>query len=566
MAKERDTTKDKDVNAESDTSTKSRSNNNRKSSGRGNRGNGGRSGGKTHDSFKGGGASNPTVALTATQLITSANLGYGYPLGTSIDDAATLKGAVPASSLGVPSIAAYYVHPHIGRSRDASSKVNLAAHRLYTSFVYANGRSPAYDVPDAIMSPLAVGQAASFYHFAVRCYKTMNTFLTDNRSVPRALAKLQLIDYDDFKENLADFAHWLEDYRLMLKTLFLPGNLPIIDEWCSAYDDVYLDDAENPKAQMFLYVPEGFYRYDPTGSETGGRLVWVPYAVAQTAAPFYNVYTYAQFKTLGQSLLDVLVYDQDINKIQADIMLSYGPESVADVFPVALGEPLEFKTDAIVMATLHNAVSFGGLTQVGTTISQDANGCIIYDPHWDGNKQNCMPLIGAKFLDSPTSDVNPVLNLLMSRMIALAPVISRTADTIVTDPGYYFAVDSAAGSVHPSALGVFTISEIGIVKTVGNSSTPGDWSVNFLYNTPPMTDAGAIQWFNNFQGSFKLFPTFEKYKAMGSVALKSATSPAAFTLESIFGEIGYYTIVEESTIKQILDTYIFANLSAGLKG
>jgi hypothetical protein len=525
----------------------------------------GRSKGKTDDSFKGKQKTpGSAIALSATQLITSANIGYGYPLGLTIEDLATQKGTTAGTTLGIPSILAYYIHPHIGRSQDASSKVNLAAHRLYTSFVYANGRSPSYDVPDAVLAPLAVGQVASFYHFAARVYRTMNTFLTDNRSVPRALAKVQCVDYDDFKNHLSDFAHWLENYRFKLMTLFLPGNLPIIEEWCGAYDDVYLDEGANPKAQMYLFVPEGFFKYNEKTSSTGGFLKYTKFANWNTQSGEYDCYTYAAFTQYGDDLIDILVNSQDINKIQADIMLSYGPQSVAVTNGVSLGESLEFKTDGLVSATLHNATLFCGLEQVanGPTINIiQQNNQVIYTPAWQGRKTRILPILGAKFFDSPTAEVNPLLNATMARMTALAPV--QAGNINGSTPGYVFYVDEPDGCVVPSCLGVYTINDMVVAKSVAKS-TPGAWALWYPYNTPGDTANDIIAWYNNMLSVFKLHPIIERYGVMSTANLKAATSPAAFELQSLYGDVNYYTVLPEATAKQILDTYIFAQLSAGL--
>jgi len=526
--------------------------------------------GKTADTFKGKQKSTGSaVALSATQLITSANFGYGYPLGTSISDIASKKGVAAGKTLGMPSIAAYYVHPHIGRSDSSTSKVNLAAHRLYTSFVYANGRTPGYDVPDALLSPLAVGQCAAFYHHACRVYRTMNTFLTDNREIPQALAAVELIDYHDFEEHLADFMHWLEDYRLMLKTLFLPGNLPIIDEWCSVFDDVYLDDGYNPKAQLFLFVPEGFYKYNPTLTTEGGGLEYIPYAVWNTQVGQYSRYTFSAFKEYGDALIGALIYDQDVNKIQADIMLSYGPNSVAETNGVELGGALEFKLNGDVLSTLHNASVFSGLTQVTQqnkrNIIQNENGEIVYTPVWQGTKDKCLPIIGGKFFDSPTADVNPLWNAMLLRMAALAPNAVQTASGIFTTPGYYFENDVPDGYVHPSAVGVYTINDTAIVKGQGDVY-PYQWGIWYPYNSPGVTATSQSDWYNSMMPVFNMHPLYEKYATMSSATLKAARTTEPFTLDAILGEICYYTILDEATVRQILDTYIFAQLSAGLTG
>lgn len=510
------------------------------------------------------------LAATPVQMLTAANIPYGYWAGTPVDDIAGYKDSVMSTQFrSIPGIYKVLVEPHVGFSNSANSPINLAARILYTNYTATTGRVPSYDPGDTIVVAIACGQCLALYEFLKRIYRIAFSYSAENRFLPSALGAACGVDIADISRNLSDFASWLETFRLNLGTLMIPKQIPFIWEFASMFQDVYLDSPDTAKAQMYVYVPTAFWKYDNTTLSTGAMLTPVTFNTSTSVA---DLHTFGSLRAFAENLIAPLLYDTDAIKIMSDILQVYGAGSNLTPDPIVLGAAQEFKFDPAVLATLHNCTALTGSvssfkytdavmgekTLDSRCVYQNSDSTLIHTPQYIIPKVQAADILAARFFDMPIGTPTPVDNILASRLTCLA-----SSDEIT------WTASSSNATVAPTAFGTAICRGIARVDySFGSTGTnvvigaPGPTALELTALSSPIVLTLVAGYTKT-----SMFPLIGVYALEGSTSSWSAvTGPSNFNVLMPLGDFNNYTIIEQRQLEKMHSTHMLGqfNIQTGV--
>lgn len=275
----------------------------------------------------------------------------------------------------IPGIMTLRLLPSIGKSTDPYTPINVAARAIYDKVNYKNSRNFSYEAPDLMMYLCAVASAYSYHAYLSRIYGVLNTYSQTNRYIPDALVQAMGANPSSLRKQMADFRYFINYFARKVNTFVVPVGISFFEQAYWAYSNVYMD-ADSMKAQLYVYAPFAFWRYNETGTQYGGSLV--PYTISNawtTGASLDDLVSY------GNSILEPLFRSQDINNISTDVMKAFEsaiitlPDITSDFAVVPVYNPE-------VLTQIHNAYAVGNfaLTQGRGSVTQSPDdGTLRYE-------------------------------------------------------------------------------------------------------------------------------------------------------------------------------------------
>nr|AVX53603.1 putative capsid [Marmot picobirnavirus] len=258
----------------------------------------------------------------------AANLPFAKPVGTSTAVAgyAQLANAEAPTALNAtyytPGVMGIYFVPTIGVSKDFSSPINRSSIRFYTYLRSNQKASAAYDHQDVTMMEVALDSCYMFHGLMTKIYAILNQFTPVNEYYSRATVAACGADFEDIRANVQDFRSYINTFAYSLGQYALPRDITLFDRHRWMVEGQYTD-GESTKAQTYMFIPCGFWKYDNT-VETGSQCTWVDY-IGNAAMP--SSHTFEQLKALGDSLLNAVSGEEDFALISGDIYNFYGGDT-----------------------------------------------------------------------------------------------------------------------------------------------------------------------------------------------------------------------------------------------
>nr|AVX53667.1 putative capsid [Marmot picobirnavirus] len=243
-------------------------------------------------------------------LLDAANISFFNPSGT------VMQGLIPNAAI-VPGIMALNFIPTFGASQGALSPINVAARQLYADVRRANSGAVNYDPQDMIIYVGAMDSVFMTLVHLMRAYGVANVYSTTDRYMPDGLLKAARIDGTDLREHLADYRMQINVLVAKAQRLSVPAFFPIFKRHAWMCENIFLD-APSIKSQMYMFVPDLLYKYNPTINEQGGGLQAID-ATGFTKA--------SDWIAALNDMLEVLMTDDDIAIISGDMMKAYGTGS-----------------------------------------------------------------------------------------------------------------------------------------------------------------------------------------------------------------------------------------------
>lgn len=296
----------------------------------------------------------------------AASIPYSWSVGTSIDlhnprlDFQDNKG-----KFAIPGIQVLRTAPSVGYTLSANDPVNLAANATYSFVRHANSGHANYDAPDLMLYITAMTQVYSYINWLQRLYACATLYSQQNRYVPDALIKAQLVDPEDVRNNLANFRYGINVLINKAATFYVPATMPIYAREAFMYSNIYTEGL-SMKDQLYMYSPRAFWVYglDP---ETQAGYLW-------TADLIRGNWKVAELLSTGNALLDPLLYSEDMNIMSGDILKAYQgnviklqslPDEVS-LLPVYDALVLEQMKNATVVGSAHLDLTNFGIKQNST--------------------------------------------------------------------------------------------------------------------------------------------------------------------------------------------------------
>lgn len=268
----------------------------------------------------------------------------------------------------IPGIMTIRLLPSVGKSTDPYTPINVAARSIYDKVNYKNSRNFSYEAPDLMMYLGAIAAAYSYHAYLCRVYGVLNTFSQTNRYIPDALVRAMGVNPDNLRSQMADFRYFINYFARKVNTFVVPVGISYFEQAYWMYSNVYMD-ADSIKAQLYVYAPFAFWKYNETGTQYGGTLNPVTLTNAWTTGA-----TFSDLVTMGNDLLEPLFRSQDINNISTDVMKAFEnavitlPDITSDYAVVPVYNPE-------VLTQIHNCYAVGNfaLTQGRGSVTQDPN-------------------------------------------------------------------------------------------------------------------------------------------------------------------------------------------------
>lgn len=258
-----------------------------------------------------------------------AKLSFANPAGTNIPLA--LSDGTYANTANdlverLPGVMTISCVPTFGINTDASSPLNQGAQLLYNTIRSENSGARNYDAPDLMHYIIGVDSLFIYYAQMLRVYGTINHFRFMNKYTPRTLIHAMGYDYDSIVNNMAQFRSYINTFAKRLSSYIMPHNITIVERHFNMFGRVY-KDAENPKAQFYMYVPTCVWKYNAVGSTTGAAmtpLAMRPAGGLMSTAPGYS---FADIVRTGDDLLAGM-NDEDTLTMAGDMLKAFGEANI----------------------------------------------------------------------------------------------------------------------------------------------------------------------------------------------------------------------------------------------
>ena len=327
--------------------------------------------------------SNPVTYYTkfATFAQDAANLPFSHPVGAPIPldfETAVGKFTAPYYTPGVMRLA---FMPTVGVSKDFTSPINRSSIRFYTYMRSNQKASASYDHQDITMMMTAMDSCYMYHAMCRRLYGIVRDFTPVNLYYAKALVGACGGIFSDLIDNLQDFRAWINQFAYNLGQYAIPKGMTFFERHQWMCEGLYVD-SQTEKAQTYVFVPDGFWKYDNTVA-TGSQCTYVPFLERGTATA--KQYTVKALMEFGDSLLNAISNESDFAMISGDIYNFYGGD-VNQLPYVDENYQVLPKYDETVLSQIENATILGQVVQNGQVISQNPavnQGAIIFTPVLD---------------------------------------------------------------------------------------------------------------------------------------------------------------------------------------
>lgn len=398
----------------------------------------------------------------------------------------------------VPGVMTLYTAITPGYGKSYNDPLNLAAQNVYSYVRYMNSGSKNYDAPDLMLYLLCMDSAYACWNYYKRIYGLVRSYSQSNWYLPKALVETGCVDFQNIKENLADFRQYLNVTAAKLMSFCTPATMPIFVRHSWIFSNVW-SDASQPKAQMYHFVPTYFYRYDEVSNPHGGMLTAVPFAKWEQPSEVFPTHQTPSLKTLTElkdyldSLINALVYSEDIGVMSGDILKAYGQNNLFKLTPV----PEDYMVNPVyneeVLGQIHNATIVSSVINEDDfktfSITQDPNtNYLKFTPQVAMDRMNCTSVI----LNTQKSDVTPADTMINSRLCttwenevstSLRRITSCGTEIVYTAGITYLDNSSPANSLRKPfiyAFKTFPVCSVGGISFEDVETVPEDYDLKRL--------------------------------------------------------------------------------------
>lgn len=465
-------------------------------------------------------------AKNERMLRDSASFSYNNPVGTRLNMQNYITANTTSlpiviqdhSSKRVPSVMALDFVPGIGWSDNSSSPANLAAQNIYSYVRYMNSGAKNYDQADIMLYLLAMDSIYMMWNWAKRMYGYAKVYSQVNRTMPAAFAQADHTDIDDLIDNLADYRYQMNSLAAQISSFCVPAVMPLFIRHSWMVTNIY-KDSDNDKSQMYMFVPNGYYTYDETGSANGGQLVWN--TLTRSSSTLMNM---GQIMGMIKGMIDKVAYSEDIGVMSGDILKAYGQDKLFKITPLEPDYQVIPVYNEEVLNQIHNSSCIPMDTDgfnATFNITQDPNsGYLIYKPAVQaiGNEFS----LTRAFINMPWDDVTPANTMVGTRLTATLQwnVDKNTSD--ITAMGSEFVTRRRifvyngetiwksykfsnsmvlSGTTNPDAMGMIT--------AISNF----DWHPLLIVMQPGSTSTTQANWnYVGLLGDITNYTTIESYE------------------------------------------------------
>lgn len=250
----------------------------------------------------------------------------------------------------MPGVMAVNYIPSLGKTGNVAGPWKAAFGSMYNYLVHANSRNTSYSMYDLGAIVTAGMQVYAAIAHAIRIYGVAMIYDQRNRYLPQAL--LQSLGVAGPGSDWNSYRTRLNMLINRASQIWMPNTLPVLDRWMWMNTYVYLDSPD-PRAQMYVYVPKVFYKYDPVKYDTGSALVPVEFISDDTS----KYVSGEGLLNIIEKMEDAIFNDDDAMRIMGDILKAYGPERLVTINTIHEDYTVLPTYNEEVLTQIHNSVA-----------------------------------------------------------------------------------------------------------------------------------------------------------------------------------------------------------------
>lgn len=205
---------------------------------------------------------------------------YGNPINLGIAD-----GLPGDHQIAVPGIMNIYYHPTIGKAVDSNSPVNRAFTSLYGDIYSKTTGAMQFQQADLALFVTGFSSIAMLIGYVKRALGVSQLYSGMNYYYPKAILQSMGIDPDTVIGKQDGIRMLLNDYILSFNNLKVPDFMDVYKRQYALAHNIYADE-DDIQAQLFSFVPLGYYVY----SDTDGQLNYNTFNIKNGVGNNINVF------------------------------------------------------------------------------------------------------------------------------------------------------------------------------------------------------------------------------------------------------------------------------------
>lgn len=240
--------------------------------------------------------------------------------------------------------------------------MNQAKDSIYSFLVHANSRNYNYDPADLMIMILAGTSIFTALQHVIRAYGCAKKYIEQSTYMPDALLSAMGFDPDDVRANLSNMWFTINEWITRTAQIWLPNTMPILKRWIWLNTNIY-KDAEDPKAQLYLFVPNRLYEFSATGNPHGSAIIAVREQLPPGEDsnieqnyfnPFGNVYKWDDWKRVIERMFKSLLSQQDRGDMYGDILNAYTADRIFAMTEIPVDYMVEPVYNPYVLSQIEN--------------------------------------------------------------------------------------------------------------------------------------------------------------------------------------------------------------------
>lgn len=223
----------------------------------------------------------------------------------------------------MPGIMSFYFVPTFGIAQQYEDPLNINAQAIFAFVRKANSGRVNYDASDLFCYIGAVSSIILYHSMLMGIVGRIGNYNQENAYQPEGLVDAFGIDYYDAVENLPQLRSYCNQLALQINNYFLPDVLPFLKEQIKMVGNYY-KDADSGKAQLYQFVPIGYYYYDEISNEEGSQLVFEKFVSDTDVRNTLKRKKVSDLISFGRFLMGKLTQSYDSGVYDGDLRKAYG--------------------------------------------------------------------------------------------------------------------------------------------------------------------------------------------------------------------------------------------------
>lgn len=427
----------------------------------------------------------------------------------------------PNAPSGVMSI--FYV-PTMGKAKDANDPVNRSFTSMYGDIYSRTTGAMQFQQADLALWTLGMSSVMQMIGYVRRALGVVNLYASQNFYYPRTLLKAMNIDFDDLLPRQDEVRRRLNNSILSLNSMKVPNFIDLFKRHYSLSTNIWADE-DSIQAQLYMFIPNGYYRYDDTAS----KLTYVNF-------DWSTVQNIDQWLDAIDIMLNAWRNSSDLGLIKGSVERAYKESALLALDYVALDDITMPVYDKVMTWQINNMDLVGGGID-GLDITQNAvKNVLICEPflQYETTVLDTMTPFElykntSKYLNSSDGDTSDEFIMESTRlMFQVDEDKTRVSGALTIYPLLNFGTEVCIRTV------MWSIGMDASDNKIENSVE----SIGRISIKPTMTDAERVFIANTLVNAtkFKNGPRIQVYTANAS---KHKISPG------IVGDLYVYTTIDE---------------------